>query len=213
MENNKLISLSVADFAGVLASDAPAPGGGSVAALAGALGAALSSMVAKLTLCKEKYDDHREQTESIKTLADDLAARLIKAVDADTEAYTLVSDAFAMPKGTDEEKAARSAAIQSGMKACTESPLAIMEMSLEALEMISSQASCFNTNTASDLGVSALSLCTALRGAWLNVLINIGSLKDKELAASFRAKGEAILEKGEALSDSVYKSMLQIVQE
>ena len=114
-------------------------------------------------------------------------------MDRDTEAFNVVSAAFGMPKATDEEKAARSAAIQKGLEGCTKTPFEMMELAVETLELTASILGKSNDSAASDLGVSALSLRSAIQGAWLNVLINIGSLKNKELAEDYRAKGEALL--------------------
>ena len=203
----KLSTMKLDEFAAVLGSDAPAPGGGSCAALAGALGSALTAMVSALTLGKKKYMDSWEIAQKTKEKADDLRLKLMEAIDSDTEAFNVVSDAFGMPKGTDEEKAKRSAAIQEGLVGCTESPLHIMELSVEALALAEGLMGHFNTSAASDLGVSILMLKTALLSAWLNVKINIGSLKDKEKAASYEAKGKAILETAIPKADALYQAI------
>ncbi len=176
----ELIRLTVKDFADTMASDAPAPGGGSAAALAGALGAALTAMVSSLTIGKKKYAEHEAHAKEIQARASELKDLLLTAVDKDTEAFNIISDAFSMPKGTDEEKAARSAAIQAGLAACVESPLQIMTYSSEALHLIEASLGRFNTSAASDLGVAVLELRTAVLGAWLNVLINLSNMKDKD---------------------------------
>ncbi|MBQ3108998.1 MAG: cyclodeaminase/cyclohydrolase family protein [Clostridia bacterium] len=204
----KLAELRVDEFASILASDAPAPGGGSAAALEGALGAALTAMVCSLTVGKKKYADYQELAEATQKKAGELKDRFIDVMDRDTEAFNIVSAAFGMPKETDEEKAARSAAIQEGLKACTRTPFEMMELAVEALELTDSVVGKSNASAMSDLGVSALSLGSALKGAWLNVLINIGSLKDAELAADYRAKGEALLARGSELSDKIYQAVL-----
>ena len=205
----KLAELKTAEFVDLLASDAPAPGGGSAAALEGALGAALTAMVCGLTVGKKKYAEFQELAEEAQKKATDLKARFVDVMDRDTEAFNVVSAAFGMPKATDEEKAARSAAIQKGLEGCTKTPFEMMELAVETLELTASILGKSNDSAASDLGVSALSLRAAVQGAWLNVLINIGSLKNKELAEDYRAKGEALLAKALPLADQIYDTVVK----
>ena len=205
----KLAELKTAEFVDLLASDAPAPGGGSAAALEGALGAALTAMVCSLTIGKKKYAEFEELATEAQKKATDLKARFVDVMDRDTEAFNVVSAAFGMPKATDEEKAARSAAIQKGLEGCTKTPFEMMELAAEALELTASILGKSNDSAASDLGVSALSLRAAIQGAWLNVLINIGSLKNKELAEDYRKKGEALLAKALPLADQIYDTVVK----
>ena len=205
----KLADLKTSEFVDLLASDAPAPGGGSAAALEGALGAALTAMVCGLTVGKKKYAEFQELAESAQAKALDLKARFVDVMDRDTEAFNVVSAAFGMPKATDEEKAARSAAIQEGLKGCTKTPFEMMELAVETLELTASILGKSNDSAASDLGVSALSLRAAIQGAWLNVLINIGSLKDASLAEDYRKKGEALLAKALPLADEIYNTVVK----
>ena len=205
----KLAELKTAEFVDLLASDAPAPGGGSAAALEGALGAALTAMVCGLTVGKKKYAEFQELAEEAQKKATDLKVRFVDVMDRDTEAFNVVSAAFGMPKETDEEKAARSAAIQKGLEGCTKTPFEMMELAVETLELTASILGKSNDSAASDLGVSALSLRAAVQGAWLNVLINIGSLKNKELAADYQAKGEALLAKALPLADQIYDTVVK----
>lgn len=208
----KLAELQTAEFVDLLASDAPAPGGGSAAALEGALGAALTAMVCGLTTVgksKEKYADYQELVIAGQQKASELKARFVDVMDRDTEAFNVVSAAFGMPRSTDEEKAARSAAIQKGLEGCTATPFEMMELAAEALALTESLLGKTNDSAASDLGVSALSLKAAIQGAWLNVLINIGSLKNKELAEDYRAKGQALLDKALPMADAIYQKVLE----
>ena len=205
----KLAELKTAEFVDLLASDAPAPGGGSAAALEGALGAALTAMVCSLTIGKKKYAEFEETAKAAQAKATDLKVRFVDVMDRDTEAFNVVSAAFGMPKETDEEKAARSAAIQKGLEGCTKTPFEMMELAAETLELTASILGKSNDSAASDLGVSALSLRAAIQGAWLNVLINIGSLKNKELAEDYRAKGEALLAKALPLADEIYDTVVK----
>lgn len=207
----KLADMQVTQFCDVLASDAPAPGGGSTAALEGALGAALTAMVCGLTTVgksREKYAEYQEFVLASQKKALDLKARFMDVMDRDTEAFNVVSAAFGMPKATDEEKAARSAAIQKGLEGCTRIPFEMMELAAETLELTAELLGKTNDSAASDLGVSALSMRAAIQGAWLNVLINIGSLKNKELAEDYRKKGEALLAKALPLADQIYQNVL-----
>ncbi len=207
----KLAEMKVTQFADVLASDAPAPGGGSVAALEGALGAALTAMVCTLTEGKKQYADHRDFVLEVQAKASALQAKFIDVMDRDTEAFMVVSRAFSMPKAADEEKAARSAAIQKGLVGCTETPFEMMNLAAETIALTESLLGRFNESAASDLGVAALSLRAAVQGAWLNVLINIGSLKDKELAESYRTKGEELVKTVLLGADRVYEKVLTLV--
>ena len=207
----KLADMQVTQFCDVQASDAPAPGGGSTAALEGALGAALTAMVCGLTTVgksREKYAEYQEFVLASQKKALDLKARFMDVMDRDTEAFNVVSAAFGMPKATDEEKAARSAAIQKGLEGCTRTPFEMMELAAETLELTAELLGKTNDSAASDLGVSALSMRAAIQGAWLNVLINIGSLKNKELAEDYRKKGEALLAKALPLADQIYQNVL-----
>ena len=204
----KLAEMTVTQFADVLASDAPTPGGGSTAALAGALGAALTAMVCRLTEGRKKYEEFQDYILEVKEKATRLQAQFIDVMDRDTEAFMVISNAYGMPKATDEEKAARSAAIQKGLEGCTATPFEMMEIATETLELTESLLGKTNDSAASDLGVSALSLRAAIQGAWLNVLINIGSLKNKELAEDYRVKGEAMLAKALPLADKIYETVL-----
>ena len=208
----KLAELRVREFADLVASDAPAPGGGSAAALYGAVGAALAAMAAGLTRGRKKYAEFEEHAAKTEEKAGELKAKLLDVMDRDTEAFLAVSSAFGMPKATDEEKAVRSAAIQEGLKGCTRTPMEMMELCDEAISLAASLVGRFNETSASDLGVAFLSLKTGMQGAWLNVLINIGSLKDREFAASMREKGEALLSHALPLADESYAALLKVIE-
>lgn len=203
----ELSNLKVNEFTALLGSEAPAPGGGSAAALCGALGAALSAMVSALTVGSAKFEAFHETAGQALAKADGLRQKMLEAMEADTAAFNQVSAAFSLPKSSDEEKAARSQAIQEALAVCTESPLDIMALSVETLELTLLLIGRSNTNAASDLGVSALCLKAGLQGAWLNVLINVGSLKDKEKAEGYRARGESLLNYGLGLADEIYEQV------
>lgn len=204
----KLAAYSVDEFSKILASEAPAPGGGSAAALQGALGAALLHMVAALTAGKEKYKEHEALVKDLLEESEKLRADFIDVMDRDTEAFDGVSAVFSMPKSTDEEKALRGAAMQKALKACTLTPFEMMRLSLRAIELVDRAVGKTNTSAASDLGVAALSLKAAVQGAWLNILINIGGIKDESFTSQYKADGEEILAKALPLSDKIYESVM-----
>lgn len=205
----KLAELTVTAFTETLASDAPAPGGGSVSALCAANGAALCAMVARLTQGKKKYAESEALMAELIPQAESLRQKLLAAVDKDTEAFNLVSAAFKMPKETEEQKAARSARIAEGMVVSTQVPFETMELTAQALKLARRMLGNFNTNAASDLGVAALNLSAALRGAWLNVLINLGSLKDPEMVQDYRSRGQRLVEESQAAADQIYQTILE----
>ena len=193
-----LTNLTINDFTALLGSDAPAPGGGSAAALTGALGASLCSMVANLT---------QELAASVAEKAEALRRALLDAMNEDAASYDGFMAALALPKSTEEEKAARSAAMQEALITSTQSPLHTMELAAEVLKLTRSLVGCSNANAVSDLAVSALSLKAAMQGAWLNVLINVGSLKDPDKAEYFRARGGRLLAENLALADEIYETV------
>ena len=196
-------------FIEAAASKEPVPGGGSVAALAGALGTSLGHMVGALTVGKKKYADVQDLAAESQKKADSLKARFVDVIDRDTEAFNAVSAVFAMPKDTDEEKAARKAAMQEALKGCTKTPFEMMELSCEALELTRSVVGKLNASAASDLGCAALSLKAAIQGAWLNVLINIGGIQDQAFAEEYRKNGQALLERALPLADAIYQEVLE----
>ncbi len=208
----KLADMQVNAFVDLVASDAPAPGGGSVAALAGGIGAALTAMVSGLTIGKKKYAEVQDLVIDAQKKGVALQERFIDVMDRDTEAFNVVSAAFGMPKDTDEQKAARSAAIQEGLKACTRTPMEMMELMEEAVVLADSlRRSGFNDTAASDLGVAFLTLQAGIRGAWLNVLINISSVKDREFAEEYRARGKALLARALPLASEGYEKIVDMV--
>lgn len=205
----KLAEMQVTEFVNLMASDAPAPGGGSAAALEGALGAALTAMVCALTVGKKKYADVQELAVESQKKAEELKARFVDVMDRDTEAFNAVSAVFAMPKDTDEQKAARKAAMREALKGCTKTPFEMMQLACETLELTRSLVGRLNASAASDLGCSALSLRAAIQGAWLNVLINISGIADEAFAAEYRKNGEALLAKALPLADEIYEEILK----
>ncbi|MBN1657161.1 MAG: cyclodeaminase/cyclohydrolase family protein [Anaerolineae bacterium] len=191
-------------FLDELASDLPAPGGGSVAATAGALGAALVSMVCSLTLGKKGYEDVQDDIQALRAQSEALRQRLTGLLEKDVEAYTGYSVAAKMPRATDEEKAARAIAMQAALKTATDVPLSIAQAAVEVMDLCMPAAEKGNKWAVSDAGVAVLMAEAALRSAALNVLINLGTLKDEEFVADRRAKLEALLEGKGIMRDEIY---------
>ncbi len=168
------------DFLRDLASDKPAPGGGSAAAVTGALSAALSSMVANLTVGKSGYGDVSEEYETILSKADDLREDFLDAIAEDMEAYNRVMDAYKAPKETEEDKEKRKVQLQEALKGATEPPLKMAELAKKVLELSKECAQTGNAHAVTDAGASAILAEAATRTALLNVDINLGSIKDEE---------------------------------
>ncbi|MEG2928695.1 MAG: cyclodeaminase/cyclohydrolase family protein [Oscillospiraceae bacterium] len=207
----KLVYLKVNEFVDILSSDAPAPGGGSAAALEGALGIALTKMVAALTIGKKKYAEFGPLMMENLSKAEELKREFVEVIDRDTESFNAVSAVFSMPKETEKEKLSRKMAMQRALKGSTKPPFEMMELCLAALELTETMLGKSNQSAASDLGVCALSLKAAVQGAWLNVLINIGGINDEEFANEYRKNGEEILEKALPLADKIYAEILKQV--
>jgi len=205
----KLIDMSIRDFNKVLASDAPAPGGGSTAALGGALAAALIGMVASLTDGHKTYDKGGPFIKHAIERSDELRAYMLEIVDRDTEAFSMVSAVFTMPKNTDEEKAARKTAMQDALKACTITPFELMECIYSAVELADEMIGNYNTNAASDLGVAVLNLKAAAQGAWLNILINLEGIRDEIFCAKYLISGSELLQAICEAADDIYADILQ----
>jgi methenyltetrahydrofolate cyclohydrolase len=167
-------------FLDELASSSPAPGGGSVAALAGALGAALTSMVCNLTIGKKKYAGVEDDMKKIVGQSEDLRRLFTELIERDTQAFNKVMEAFALPKETDPQKALRNAAVREATKEATLVPLEVMKHCIDALALAQEVASKGNANSVSDAGVSAIMLHAACEAAALNVRINLNSLNDPD---------------------------------
>jgi methenyltetrahydrofolate cyclohydrolase len=189
----KLTSLSVSELLAAFRSSEPTPGGGSAAALAGAVGASLLAMVAGLPKPKAATDEELRRLVNAGARCTALAIQLEALIDEDSAAYDLVVGAFRLPKGTDDEKAARTAGIQRALTAATEAPLQVMRRCSEALESAASIATLGNPNAASDVQVAVAMLGAGIRGAHENVAINLGSIKDADYVARVRAEAARLL--------------------
>jgi glutamate formiminotransferase/formiminotetrahydrofolate cyclodeaminase len=206
-----LTELDLKGFARELAGDSPAPGGGSVAALAGGLAAALCAMVSRLTLGRDKYKDAAQDMEMVRQKADAASARLLALVDEDAAAYNKVSAAFRMPKGTDEEKAARSEAIQEATKAAASTPLDTLRTTADLCDLCRLAVEKGNPNCITDAGVAAQLIRAAAKGAAYNVQINLSSIKDavfrEHLAKETDELLRRVLEESADLEERVERSL------
>ncbi len=189
----KLIDLKVGDFVDLLASNEPAPGGGSVAALAGAQAAALMAMVCRLTIGKKKYLEVEMEAQAALEKLDALQAELSSLVDKDTEAYNAFGDAFAMPKETDDQKAARKQAIRDAAKGATEVPAQTLAAAAEVARVIHQHYRKTNRNCLSDAGTGMQMAWAAITGAAMNVQINLPSTGDEAFSARHAAQVRAVL--------------------
>lgn len=188
----RLIRMTLKGFARETASESAAPGGGSVSAYMGALAAALGTMVANLSAHKRGWDARWREFSDWAEKGQDVMERLLKLVDEDTAAFAKIMDVFSMPKGSEEEKAARAAAMEKATLYATQVPLRTMQTALEAMPVALAMAQNGNPASASDAGVGALAALAAVRGAQLNVRINAAGLQDRDLADKLIAEAEAI---------------------
>jgi glutamate formiminotransferase/formiminotetrahydrofolate cyclodeaminase len=203
-----LLKMDLRQFCNETLSDSPAPGGGSVAALMGALGASLGGMVANLSAGKRGWDDKLKYFSDWAVKAQQLKDELLFLVDEDTAAFKKVIDAFALPKESVEEKAARSAAIESATKDAAEVPLKVMETASKSYQLLSEMAEKGNPNSISDVGVGALATRACVEGAALNVRINLGQLKDEKFNSALVEKVRKI----SAASDAQFKKVNEAVE-
>ena len=195
---------TVAQFLDELASSAPAPGGGSGAAVAGALGAALASMVCNLTVGKPKYADVQEDIQNLLAQTETLRSRLTHLIEEDIAVYYKLSSCYKMPRETDDQKATRTAAIQNVLLEATAVPMQIAEACVGVLQLCTPIAEKGNVGAVSDAGVAALLAEAALRSAALNVLINLAAIKDSDFVARERAALDDLLDGKAELKEQIY---------
>lgn len=187
-----LVHMNLRSFANETAKDSPAPGGGSISAYVGALGAALGTMVANLSAGKRGWDERLTEFSNWAEKGQAIKDALLRLVDEDTHAFNQIMAAFRLPKGSPEEKSARKEAVQAATRYATETPLRTMEAALAVFELAEAMVKDGNPNSVTDAGVGALCARAAVLGAWMNVKINASSLADKGLAADFTTKAAAI---------------------
>ncbi len=203
-----LLKMNLREFCNETLSDSPAPGGGSAAALMGALGASLGGMVANLSAGKRGWDDKIEYFSDWAVKAQRLKDELLSLVDEDSAAFNKVMDAFGLPRESPQEKKARSAAIESATQSAAEIPLKVMETSSKSYQLLSEMAEKGNPNSISDVGVGLLATRACIEGAALNVRINLGQLKDEKFKSALEEKVRRI----KADSETQFKKIQQVVE-
>lgn len=190
-----LVDLTLNEFVKQLGSDSPAPGGGSVAALAGSLSAALCAMVARLTVGKKKYQDAWKDMEKVRDEAEELSRRLLELVDRDTEAYNQVMMAFRLPKDDDEQKSLRTKAIEAANKQAAAVPLETLRTVAELGAFVDQALEKGNPNCVTDAGVAAQMIRTGAMGAAYNVKINFAGIKDLEFTDRLEKETNDLLDR------------------
>lgn len=206
---NKLVDMTITGFTNETASESPAPGGGSIAAACGAMGAALGTMVANLSSHKRGWDDRWEEFSDWAVKGQYYKDLLLHYVDEDTHAFNKIMEAFGLPKKTEEDKRIRTKAIEDASKYAMEIPFKVMQTALDSMEVMRAMAEKGNPNSVSDAGVGALCALTAVEGAFLNVKINAGGIEDKMYTNGLIKRGDEIAEKAKAERDAI----IQMVEE
>jgi glutamate formiminotransferase/formiminotetrahydrofolate cyclodeaminase len=203
----KLADLSLASFVGKTSSESPAPGGGSVSAAMGAMGAALGTMVANLSAHKRGWDDRWEEFSTWAEQGVLMQKRLLELVDEDTDAYNAILKAFEMPKGSDEEKAARAGAVEEATKQASLVPLTVMQEAVKSFELLSEMIKNGNPNSVTDAAVGVLATRACIRGAFLNVQINSKSLKDSAFVEYIISEGSKIVAKADQIESDLINNV------
>jgi glutamate formiminotransferase/formiminotetrahydrofolate cyclodeaminase len=201
--DSKLINMSLTDFADETASESPAPGGGSISAYIGSLGASLAGMVANLSSHKKGWDSRWLEFSDWAEKAQLYKNELLRLVDLDTAAFNKIMESFGLPKSTDDEKAIRNQAIQDATKYAIEIPFKVMQTALNSMEVIKAMVEIGNPNSVTDAGVAALCARTAVLGAFMNVKINASGYKDKDFVVDVIYRGNEIERKAIALESEI----------
>lgn len=207
-----LVDKTVSDFLNELASNSPAPGGGSVAALSGALGAALTSMVCNLTVGKKKYLEVTEEISGVLKASEELRRIFIELIDKDTQAFNKVMDAYGLPKDTDAQKQVRHNAIEQATKPAAIVPMEVIRACGRMLELTKVVAQKGNQNSISDAGVSALLVKTACDSAALNVRINLSSISDRDFSAQMLAEMQSATSKIQTLTQDILRTVNEAIE-
>ena len=206
-DQKKLADLTVRGFSDETASESPAPGGGSVSACMGSLGAALGTMVANLSSHKRGWDDHWKEFSDWADKGIAIQSELIRLIDEDTDAFNKIMEAFKLPKTNDQEKKKRRQAIQDATQNAIMVPFRIMETAYQALEVIEAMVEKGNPNSVTDAGVGALAVRSAVKGAYMNVRINSNDLDDKKFVEDIVRKGKEIEQKTEEKEREILKKV------
>ncbi len=208
----KLADLTLTGFSSELASDSPAPGGGSAAAYAGALAASLGAMVANLSANKRGWEERQDYFSEWSVKGQDGRKKLLQLVDEDTRAFNSLMEAFRLPKETEADKKTRQAAIGTATLRAIESPLNTMRISFEQFSLLESMAREGNPNSVSDAGVGAVLAMAAVEGGWMNVMINLGGLKNKEASAAYKMEADDLLAKSRIEKDKIVNLVIGKMQ-
>ncbi|MDX1476230.1 MAG: glutamate formimidoyltransferase [Saprospiraceae bacterium] len=211
-EGDRLVARTLTNFAHVTASESPTPGGGSVSAYVGALGASLGTMVANLSSHKRGWDERWAEFSDWAEQGQGLVSELLALVDADTDAFNAVMAAFRLPKGTEEEKAVRQDQIQQATRQAIEVPLQVMRAAERSFTLLSQMVDEGNPNSISDAGVGALCARAAVHGAWLNVQINLPGLKDDAYRDACLREGREIIQRVDEYERDIIARVTQSVQ-
>lgn len=211
-EKQELLSMNLREFSNELSTDSPAPGGGSVAALSGALGSALSSMVANLTYGKKEYRKANRRMKNLALQAQVLKDEFIDLIEQDAEAFNNVMSAMRLKKKTEEEKKKRDEAIEEATKKATLVPLEIMKKSERILDLAAVAEKKGNQNSVSDAGVAAIMADAACEGGYLNVIINLGNIKDEEFKKSIKAEVDGLLKRVKSKAKRIIKRVIAKLQ-
>ncbi len=207
-----LRTLSLESFVDETASSSPAPGGGSVSGLAASLGAALTSMVCRLTIGKKKYAGVAAELEEVLARSEEVRRQALRLIDEDTDAFNAVMKAYALPKGTSAETEARAGAIQAATRQATLVPLKLMQLAFDGLALAAAAAEKGNSNSVSDAGVAALMLESACAGALLNVEINLRSITDPAFVEATRASALQISDEAAARASAIAANVRQRIE-
>jgi len=198
-----LVDLSLRDLAEQTAARTPTPGGGSISACMAALGTALGAMAARFTQGRKGFEAHEPALAREIGRLDALRAQCLDLVDADAAAYDTVTAAYGLPKADDNQKASRQAAIQAALQGALQTPLAACRLAVDALVVLDDLSAHVNPNLASDVAVGAYALGAGFRGAWVNVLINLGGLKDDALRRRVLSEGDSLGARAHELAERI----------
>lgn len=205
--SEKMTAKSCEEFISVLASNAPVPGGGGASALVGAIGTALGNMVGSLTVGKKKYADVQDEILELKARSDKLQEKFLMMVEKDAEVFEPLSKAYGLPSGTDEEKAEKERVMETVLKAASEAPFGIMELCMEAIDIVSRFSEIGSKIAISDAGCAAACCRAALNAASLNVFINTKLMKDRTYAEEMNKRAEEMLELGNVKADAIFDTV------
>ena len=207
----KLVQASCQGFVDETFSKAPVPGGGGVAALAGALGIALGGMVCNLTTGKKKYAQYEEDIQRMMKKAEELKARLLELIDEDAENFFPLSKAYGLPATTDEEKKVKEETLQAALKVAVQGPIDIVKVCYESIKLQEELSGKGSKLAISDVGCGVLLLKGTMMSGWLNVVVNINMIKDEKFVSDLKAELLPMIEEGNKICDETYEKVLGVL--